>query len=195
MQKRRKVIIVTDGDRNAQKAVETAAHNIGGRCISKSAGNPTPISGKEIIKLITESKNDPVVIMVDDKGNRNTGAGELVIEEIYYNKEINIIGVIAVASNTGQVHGTKVDFSIDNTGKIAKDVVDKNGYATNKDLLKGDTVDILYNLNIHPIVGIGDPGKMEGKDDWLNGAPILTKAMEEIIKWDKEHYTDVQYKR
>lgn len=46
---KRRVILVTDGDGIAKKAVETAALRIGGRCISKSAGNPTPLSGKKII--------------------------------------------------------------------------------------------------------------------------------------------------
>ncbi len=46
---------------------------------------------------------------------------------------------------------------------------------------------ILFSLesqskcNIPLIVGIGDIGKMDGKDDCEIGAPIITKAMEEII--------------
>ncbi len=182
MTRNRKVIIVTDGDKIAQKAVETASKRIGGRCISQSAGNPTPISGKNIIRLIKESKHDPVVLMVDDKGNKTAGAGELVIEEIYNDKGIDILGVIAVASNTNHVHGTLVDFSIDNTGNIVNKGVDKDGKSNNKKLLIGDTVDILNHLDIYPIIGIGDPGKMDGKDDWQNGAPILTKAMKKILE-------------
>lgn len=44
---KRKVILVTDGDLVAKKAVETASRNIGARCISCSAGNPTRLSGEQ----------------------------------------------------------------------------------------------------------------------------------------------------
>jgi len=43
---KRKVIIVTDGDIAAKAAVEIAALNIGGECISYSAGNPTVLTGQ-----------------------------------------------------------------------------------------------------------------------------------------------------
>lgn len=181
----KKVIIVTDGDKLAQKAVETAAKNVGIHCISKSAGNPTPIMGKEIINLIKTSNNNPIVLMVDDRGDVNKGEGEQVLEDIYNDEEIDIIGVVAVASNTDDAEGTEVDFSIEKTGNIIKQVVDKHGNPVNKRFLKGDTVDVLKNKEIYPIVGIGDPGKMEGNDDWEIGAPILTKALEEIISRSK----------
>ncbi len=183
--KNKRVIIVTDGDKIAQKAVETAAKNIGIHCISRSAGNPTPLKGKEIINLIKGSDNDPIVLMVDDRGDANKGEGEQVIEDIYNDEELDIIGVIAVASNTDNAEGTEVDFSIENTGNITKQVVDKHGNPVNKRFLKGDTVDVLQNKDIYPIVGIGDPGKMMGNDDWIIGAPILTKAMEEILSRNK----------
>jgi stage V sporulation protein AE len=67
---KRKVILVTDGDRIAKGAVEVAAANIGGRCISASAGNPTELEGREIIELIKSAHHDPVVVMVDDMGPR-----------------------------------------------------------------------------------------------------------------------------
>lgn len=185
MLKNRKVIIVTDGDKIAQKAVETAAKNIGVHCISKSAGNPTPLKGKEIIDLIKSTDHDPLVLMVDDTGDENKGKGEQVIEDIYNDEEIEIIGVVAVASNTDNAEGTEVDFSIENTGNVIKEVVDKHGNPVNKRFLKGDTVDVLQNKKIYPIVGIGDPGKMMGNDDWVIGAPILTKALEEIINRSK----------
>ncbi|HHW49425.1 MAG TPA: stage V sporulation protein AE, partial [Clostridiaceae bacterium] len=44
---KRKVILVTDGDSVAKEAVEIAASNIGARCISDSAGNPTVLTGQE----------------------------------------------------------------------------------------------------------------------------------------------------
>ena len=56
---KRKVIIVTDGDRVAQQVVEKVANNIGGRAISFSGGNPTQISGQKIAALIKETLTTP----------------------------------------------------------------------------------------------------------------------------------------
>lgn len=181
MEKKRKVIIVTDGDGFAKRAVETATTNIGGRCISSSAGNPTPIIGKEIIEFIKKAKHDPVVVMVDDRGHNRMGKGEKALEYIVNHKDIEVLGVIAVASNTHYVNGVEVDFSITCDGEIIDNAVDKSGERTNEKTLFGDTVDILSEYNIPLIVGIGDIGKMDGKDDCEIGAPIITKAMEEII--------------
>ncbi len=182
MGKKRKIIIVTDGDRFAQKAVEKATTNVGGRCISRSAGNPTPIRGEEIIEYIKEAKNDPVVVMVDDRGNNRMGKGEEALISIVNHPDIEVIGVIAVASNTEFVDGVKVDFSIDSEGKIIEGAVDKEGKKTKERILYGDTVDVIRECNIPIVVGIGDIGKMNGKDDCEIGAPIITKAMQEIVK-------------
>lgn len=179
---KRKVILVTDGDVNAKKAVERAVKNIGGRCISRSAGNPTPISGPEIAKLIQEALHDPVVVMVDDIGNPGQGRGERALAHLLTNPDIEVLGVIAVASNTEGVNGVEVDFSIDYTGKIVENAVDKNGHETNTKILYGDTVDILNSFSVPLIVGIGDIGKISGLDKHTRGAPIITKALEEILK-------------
>jgi stage V sporulation protein AE len=179
--KKRKVILVTDGDSVAQRAVETAVSNIGGRCISRSGGNPTPLKGIEIIDLIKTAKNDPVVVMVDDKGSCLTGKGEWALHEIVNHPDIEILGVIAVASNTSDVKGVRVDLSITCDGKVIHRPVDKDGLPRYEKVLYGDTVDILEKCNIPLIVGIGDVGKMNGKDDCEIGAPIITKAMEEIL--------------
>lgn len=178
---KRKVIIVTDGDGFAKRAVERATTKIGGRCISKSAGNPTPIIGKEIVDFIKEAKNDPVVVMVDDRGHNRMGKGELALEYVARHPDIEILGVIAVASNTHYVNGVEVDFSITAEGKIVDGAVDKFGEKTDKKTLFGDTVDVLGECNIPLIIGIGDIGKMNGKDDCEIGAPIITKALEEVI--------------
>lgn len=178
----RKVILVTDGDNVARKAVETATRKIGGRCISRSAGNPTPREGSEIIKLIKQAKYDPVVVMVDDRGNQGEGKGEHVIRDIANSDEIDILGVIAVASNTEGVNGTHVDFSINNNGQIINTSVDKCGNSVSGKVLYGDTVDIVDSINSPIVIGIGDPGKMGGRDNCEIGAPIITKAMEEVIK-------------
>ncbi|HWQ30058.1 MAG TPA: stage V sporulation protein AE [Negativicutes bacterium] len=184
---KKRVILVTDGDGIAKKAVETAALRIGGRCISKSAGNPTPMSGRSILELIGQTPYDPVVVMVDDKGNTGTGKGEIVMMELAKSEEIEILGVIAVASNTENVKGTNVDFSITRDGNIIYDTVDKYGKKTGGNRINGDTVDILDTMKVPVIVGIGDPGKMNGRDCCDKGAPIITKAMKEIIERSRMH--------
>ncbi|SCY92157.1 stage V sporulation protein AE [Alkaliphilus peptidifermentans] len=179
---KRKIIIVTDGDRCAQRAIEIAVERIGGRCISKSGGNPTPLSGGEIVKLVKEAKNDPVVVMTDDEGNENIGIGEKVLQKLLTHPDIEVLGIIAVASNTQEVEGVHVDFSIDKNGKITDNAVDKDGKPTSQKVLYGDTVDIIEKCPKPPIIiGIGDIGKMNGKDDSRKGAPIFTRALEEII--------------
>ncbi|MDF2672641.1 MAG: stage sporulation protein [Clostridiales bacterium] len=183
---KRKVILVTDGDNCAVKAVEAAAKNIGGRCISRSGGNPTELTGKEIVELIRTASYDPVVVMVDDRGNTHRGPGEVAMDYIMNSKDINILGVIAVASNTNGVKGIKVDYSIDNNGNIVRSAVDKNGYQKKDKIIKGDTVDVLNDLEVPVVIGIGDPGKMDGFDNVEIGAPIVTKAMEEIMRYNKE---------
>lgn len=183
---KRKVILVTDGDSCAQRAVETAARNIGGRCISRSGGNPTELTGREIVELIRTAKYDPVVVMVDDRGNTHKGPGEAAMEFIINSEEIEILGVIAVASNTQKVKGIKVNYSIDKDGNIVRSGVDKLGNQKKDKIVKGDTVDILNNLEAPIVIGIGDPGKMDGFDNVEIGAPIVTKAMEEIMKYNME---------
>ena len=93
--RRRKVVIITDGDNVARQAAETAAAQVGGRCISRSAGNPTPLSGDEIIDMIKQSPADPVVVMVDDRGKPGL-KGEAVINALQV-KRYRDIGIIAVA--------------------------------------------------------------------------------------------------
>lgn len=179
---KRKVILVTDGDKVARKAVETAASNIGARCISKSAGNPTPLTGGELINLIKQAKNDPVVVMADDRGHTGQGKGEQAIKAISASPEIEIVGVVAVASNTEGVRGVEVDASISKNGNVVEKTVDKCGNIKEGKILYGDTVDILSTIEANVVIGIGDPGKMEGKDKCEIGAPIITKAMKEVIK-------------
>lgn len=181
---KRNVIIVTDGDGCAKRSVEIAAHNIGGRCISRSAGNPTMISGSEFIKHIKNAAYDPVVVMVDDKGNTHKGFGEMAMEFLIKNRELNVLGVIAVASNTKDVKGIAVDFSIDKNLNVVESAVDKNGDVKDNRIIKGDTVDILNQINVPIIVGIGDPGKIDGVDKKEIGAPIVTKALEKILEFN-----------
>jgi stage V sporulation protein AE len=179
---KRRVIIVTDGDEIAQSAVEEAARNIGGRCISMSAGNPTVLSGDKIVELIKTAKYDPVVVMADDRGDIGMGYGEKAMYRIMNDEDIELMGIVAVASNTPKARGVMVDCSVDKYGNIVNRAVDKRGNKKVNRVLKGDTVNMLSSVKARYIVGIGDPGKMDGKDNISIGAPIVTKAMEEIIK-------------
>lgn len=186
MQVKRRIIIVTDGDKIAQKAIESATKTIGGRCISMSAGNPTELTGKEIVDLIQTAKYDPVVVMVDDRGDNGMGKGEMAMNDIINDKNVELMGIIAVASNTPNAKGVRVDCSIDKYGNIIKKAVDKYGDVKETKIIKGDTVNMLSETDVPYVVGIGDPGKMDGNDDVKIGAPIITKALEEIIcNYDK----------
>ncbi|WDV47508.1 stage V sporulation protein AE [Clostridiaceae bacterium M8S5] len=189
---KRNVIIVTDGDKTAKKAVELATKNVGGRCISRSAGNPTPLTGDEIVDLVLTAIHDPVVVMVDDIGNPGYGKGELAFDQIMSHPEINILGVVAVASNTESVMGVKVDYSITCDGKIVKGSVDKEGRETEGNIIYGDTVDVLNQYKFPIVIGVGDIGKMCGKDDCQLGAPIISKALKEIVKYNKENSSSVK---
>ncbi len=187
---KRNVILVTDGDRVAKRAVEVAASNIGARCISCSAGNPTTLSGEKIVELIKKAPKDPVVVMLDDRGFNGMGRGETAMAAIAKHPDIRVLGVLAVASNTENACGCEVDASVSNRGILIKGAVDKLGRPKD-DLLQGDTVEIIDELNLSTVIGIGDIGKMDGADEVERGAPVTTKALKTIIekcgyeKWDE----------
>ena len=179
---KRKVILVTDGDRVAQGAVEKAASNIGGRCISASAGNPTVLTGKEILDKIEEAEHDPVVVMVDDRGWEGEGPGEQAMDTILQNSGIDVLGVVAVSSNGKDCNGLNVTCSITKEGKIIDGAVDKYGTDIHGGNICGDTLSILKSKKDLIIVGIGDPGKMDFNDETAKGAPVTTKALEEVLR-------------
>lgn len=183
MTPKRRVILVTDGDMVALRAVEIAAANVGARCISQSAGNPTRLSGEELVRLVKQAEHDPVVVMLDDRGNPGAGSGERALAWIARHPDIEVLGALAVASNTCGTEGVEVDESITCTGALVHAAVDKLGEIKygSSGTLKGDTVDILNELSIPVVVGIGDIGKMDGADDIEVGAPLTTRALEEII--------------
>jgi len=198
-EEKRKVIIVTDADRVACRTVETAARNIGARCISLSAGNPTPITGEQAVQLIRMAEHDPVVLMVDDRGKRGHGKGEQVLEYVAGHPDIEVLGAVAVAANTRFTEGVRVTESITRSGKVIDGPVDKcgNPEMAGHCLLEGDTVDILGHLDIPIIIGTGDTGKMDFADDYAKGAPITTKALKEILNrsgyaHERNHGSDPQ---
>ncbi|MFC0298107.1 stage V sporulation protein AE [Geobacillus jurassicus] len=187
MEKRR-VILVTDGDEFARRAIERVAAEIGGRCISRSQGNPTKLSGEQLVELILQTPHDPVLVMFDDCGALGEGAGEQALRYVATHEQIEVLGALAVASNTHQHEWTKVHVSIDCDGVITEYGVDKEGV---RDLevgrINGDTVYCLDQLNIPLIVGIGDIGKMGYRDHAKYGAPITRKAVELILERSGGH--------
>jgi len=178
---RRKVIVVTDGDDYAQAAVESAVKKNGGRCISLSAGNPTNLTGSEIAEQVMIAKHDPVVIMVDDNGNKDKGKGETALKSFASFPQIEIIGALAVASMGHGKSGIKVNCSISREEKKVESAVDKDGIPIEGNEIFGDTIDILNEINVPYVVGIGDPGKMGGFDDPSKGSPITTLAIKTIL--------------
>jgi stage V sporulation protein AE len=175
------VIVVTDGDSLARRALQMSAKQIHARVISRSAGNPTPLTGAEIIGFIKQAKYEPVIVMLDDNGNRNKGGGEEALRILLTHPDIEVIGALAVASNTSLVKGVKVDYSIDCEGHRIETGVNKYGRAIRRSHVYGDTVDVLRGVNIPVIVGIGDIGKMGGKDAPEKAAPITTQALMSIV--------------
>ncbi len=178
--RKRKVILITDGDKSARKTIENVAHKVGGRCISLSAGNPTPVSGEDIVKLIKETPYDPILVMLDDKGEIGQGKGERAMDYIINHQDIEVLGVVAVASNTHSTKKIDVDISIDRYGQVLDGSVNKDGYQKAGGL-SGDTVEILGQEEVPIIVGTGDTGKMQGYDSARNGNQVTLKAVEEIL--------------
>ncbi|MCA1030595.1 stage V sporulation protein AE [Bacillus timonensis] len=180
---RRKVILVTDGDEYALKTIEYVAKKFNGRCISKSYGNPTVLTGEEMVDLILQTPYDPVFVMFDDSGFLGEGAGERALKYVATHPSIEVLGVIAVASRTHQTEWTRVDVSIDRYGKLTPYGVDKSGIPEHDiGRINGDTVYCLDELDIPIIVGIGDIGKMARKDHIRNGAPITKMAVDIILE-------------
>lgn len=189
------VILVTDGDRVAQKAVEQIGREIGLRCISASAGNPTPISGAEIVELLGQVPYGPVLVMFDDRGRRDKYKGEQALEYVANHPDVEVLGAVAVASNTKGCQGIEVDACVACNGKIIDAPVDKLGetedcHHSEPTVVQGDTVDVLNEVDVPIIIGVGDIGKMDKKDDIRKGAPITKRAIMEIlersgVEWQK----------
>lgn len=183
MGEQKRIIIITDGDEYARKAVEHVAKEIGGRCISMSHGNPTVLSGEEIVNLIKKAHHEPILVMFDDSGLVGEGYGERALMYVANHPEIEVLGVLAVAAKTKQAEWTKIDISVDRYGELTPYGVDKYGEQELEiGRMNGDTVYCLDKLDVPLVVGIGDVGKMAGKDHPKIGAPITKKAIEIILE-------------
>lgn len=183
MGERRRIIIITDGDEYARKAIEHVAQEIGGRCISMSHGNPTSLSGQEIVKLIKKAKQEPILVMFDDSGIVGEGYGETALKYVANHPDIEVLGVLAVAAKKNQGEWTKIDISVDRYGELTPYGVDKYGEPELElGRLYGDTVYCLDGLKAPVVIGVGDIGKMACMDSYEVGAPITKKAIEVILE-------------
>lgn len=184
-----RVILVTDADCRAKEAVEAAARNVGGRCISLSGcrhPGDERLTPDDIAELVRTAEGDPVVVMVDDEGHVGEGFGEAVIRHLVAADGIDVVGAVAVASNTADVRPAAVLLSVTRDGVVTGGGVDKEGHPTRDGLVRGDTAELLGELGIRTVVGMGDPGKMAGADRATHGAPITTKALEQVLERAKQ---------
>lgn len=187
--------MVTDGDEYAQRTIEYVAKEFGGRCISASQSNPTRLTGQKIVELILQTPHDPVFVMFDDSGYIGEGPGEQALKYVAAHKQIQVLGVLAVASNTHHHEWTRVDVSVDRQGELTEYGVDKYGLADIEiGRINGDTVYCLDELEIPVIVGIGDIGKMCMNDDIKRGSPITKKAVKLILERSGYYDSDGQAK-
>lgn len=183
MNNRRRVILITDGDEYAKRAVEHVAKEIGGRCISSSQGNPSKLTGQKLVQLIKKTPHDPVLVMFDDSGIVGEGYGENALKYVALHEDIEVMGIIAVAAKSHHEEWTRVDISIDRDGELTPYGVDKFGIPELEiGRINGDTVYCLDELNVPIIVGIGDIGKMARRDSYKVGSPITKKAVELILE-------------
>ena len=181
MNRKKPVIILTDGDQTAYQALTKACSDLKCHPLKASEGNPTPLNGPELLKAIREAPQAPVVVMVDDRGDAGRGHGEAALDDLLASPDIHVLGVVAVAANTHPVQGASVDMSVDQTGHLIHQAVDKDGRRTTGHIVKGDTVDVLQSYS-GMIVGLGDPGKMEGHDSIGHDVPATKRAIEEILR-------------
>jgi len=180
---RKKVILITDGDIYATRAIIHVAKVIGGTCIIPSSGNPSIHTGEELIQYILEAKKEPVLVMFDDSGIEGIGRGEQALLTVAKHPQIEVLGVLAVAAHTKHSEWTKIDVSIDREGNLTPFGVDKDGLQELElGRINGDTVYCLDSIDVPIVVGIGDIGKMYGNDCVERGAPITQKAIELILE-------------
>ncbi|MBB6448977.1 stage V sporulation protein AE [Geomicrobium halophilum] len=179
----KRIICVTDGDGVAVKAVTAATRALGLGCVLQSAGNPTDCTYDQLLENVMNSQYEVTVILFDDAGQPYEGRGEEYMIRLTYEHEIKIIGALAVASAERSGDWTKVDISIDRYKHLSEWGVDKEGFPDiEENRIHGDTVYSLDQLQIPYIVGIGDLGKMGGRDDPKRGSPVTQTALQLILK-------------
>ncbi|SDI30232.1 stage V sporulation protein AE [Natribacillus halophilus] len=179
----KQVIYITDGDTAAAKAVETATKTIGLECVSLSGGNPTYGTYEQLLESIIATSYERIAVLFDDAGEAYEGRGEDFMVRLAREEEIELIGALAVASAERSGDWTKVDISVDRYGYLTEWGVDKEGFRDIEEYrIHGDTVYCLDQLQIPLIIGIGDLGKMGGRDAPKRGSPVTKTALELIIE-------------
>jgi stage V sporulation protein AE len=179
---RPQVIVVTDADETAWRAVSAAGESLGIPTLRLSHGNPTPVSGRRLVDAIRASGRSPIVVMVDDRGESGRGPGERALGALLREDDIDVVGVVAVASHTPHVDGVRPDVSVTAEGEVISGAVDKDGEPA-RGLLRGDTVDEIKRSGRDVfVVGLGDPGKMDGHDRLGAGVPATRKALELVLE-------------
>ncbi|MBB5172978.1 stage V sporulation protein AE [Texcoconibacillus texcoconensis] len=187
MEKKR-VILITDGDDTAKAAVQHVANELHGYLLTQSAGNPTKLTGAEMVKAILEAPLDFIFVLFDDCGHDKEGPGESALKTVVHDSRIETLGALAVASHSFDHEWTRVDVSIDRLGRLTPYGVDKSGIQELElERIRGDTVYLLDQLNIPIVIGIGDIGKMGGRDDPSRGAPITRRAVDLILERSGGH--------
>ncbi|HEX2928041.1 MAG TPA: stage V sporulation protein AE, partial [Ruminiclostridium sp.] len=108
---------------------------------------------------------------------------------LIYPPDVEVLGAVAVASNTKGCQGVEVDACIASDGQVTETPVDKLGEAGSEQggvqssaVVQGDTVDVLNEVEVPVIIGVGDIGKMDKKDDITRGAPVTKRAITEILE-------------
>jgi hypothetical protein len=170
------VIVVTDGDKKAERAIRIAASRLGMYVVSCSAGAPTHAMVDEVEQEINRAESDVVVVMADDGGKVGEGAGETLVRML--NEHGLVSAAVAAASNTPGVKKVIVLESITDKGRRTKQAVNKLGRRQKGKALAGDTAEGLADLQL-PVIGIGDPGKLESD---RKGALVMEKALREALE-------------
>lgn len=125
-----------------------------------------------------------MVVMVDDRGHHRIGKGEKALLELSAEPDMEILGVVAVASRTDGVPGATVDFSIGRDGQMVDGPVDNWGVPEEPGhkRVEGDTTGVIDRIDPPVVAGLGDVGKMGGADAPESGSRITERALAEILR-------------
>ncbi len=118
----KRVILITDGDAYAKRTIDYLAKKMGGTSLSYLADNPMTVEAKAMVNAIHAAKAEPVYVLLDDGGVPGVGSGEMLLQKIADDSEINVIGALAVASHTQNREWSRVNFSIDQDGNCSHSV-------------------------------------------------------------------------
>ncbi len=172
--RKKRVIVITDGDRTAWRAARRVCAQLGLGLVDVSAGAPTPATVEEVERAIVESPYAEVVVLADDAGRLGMGEGELLVAGLAGSAVVEIVAAVAVASFTLNDGAVRVDEAVTASGDIVATAVNKHGLPIPTRRLRGDTVGVLRSLGV-PVVGIGDIGDGVGR----SGEAALRRALVE----------------